>query len=130
MTRLFYVGSFEEIPHALYLRPVAEMMRKAHHFAFLNFTELDVFTTLLKQKLEECKKKHSLESLGLKNSTAYIAFHIDDTGSGMIALYQDDSTECAVSILFISPIRAILEYDLEVRNFFDISERLEEGGNI
>lgn len=120
MSKLYYADSFyEKSGHVQYLNAVAEMMKKANNFAFLSITELEIFCRLLKKKLDECKITHA------KNSTAYVVFTSDDNEFGAIQVYQSEFSEHAVLKLYISPILEILEYDLEARAFFDVSDRLD-----
>lgn len=114
---------FESNGHVQYLGKVAEMMKKANNFVFLNNIELEIFINILKKALAESKIGRN------DKSTAYISANIDDNSQGIICVYQQKCSDNPVLRLYVHPVNGILEYDLEAKAFFDVSERLyAEGG--
>ncbi len=102
-----------------YLDPVCKLMQKADRVIFLNTTELEIFIIILKRTLEQNRRT---------GSTAYLSASSPEDASGSIQLYVKEDAQDSIARLHFSHALAVLEYDLDAEDFFDVSERLEEKG--
>lgn len=102
-----------------YLEPVCKLMQKADRAIFLNTTELEIFIIILKRTLEQSSRT---------GSTAYLSASSLCDASGSIQLYAKEDAQDSIARLYFSHAQAVLEYDLDAEDFFDVSERLEEKG--
>ena len=108
-----------------YLEPVVAMMERADKRAFLNSNELECFEVLLKREL---KARWAASS---SRRPPYLCCHHSDTvPDGYIYLYDKEDAQDSVARLYFFGLRGILEYNLDVGDFFDVSDRLfgREGG--
>ena len=101
-----------------YLDPVCKLMQKADRVIFLNINELEIFITTLKHTLKQCRRT---------GSTAYLSAEPSET-SGSIQLYAKEDAQDSIARIYFFHIRAVLQYDLDAEDFFDISEKLAEKG--
>ena len=102
-----------------YLDPVCKLMQKADRAIFLNTNELELFIIILKRTLEQ--NRHM-------GSTAYLSASSPEDASGCIQLYVKEDAQDCIARIYFSHARAVLEYDLDAEDFFDVSERLDEKG--
>lgn len=102
-----------------YLDPVCKLMQKADRVIFLNTNELEIFIIILKRTLEQNRRT---------GSTAYLSESSSKDASGSIQLYAKEDAQDCIARLHFSHALAVLEYDLDAEDFFDVSERLEEKG--
>lgn len=102
-----------------YLDPVCKLMQKADRAIFLNTNELEIFITILKRTLEQCRRTAS---------TAYLSAAPSEDASGSIQLYAKEYAQDSIARIYFSHARAVLQYDLDAEDFFDISEKLAEKG--
>lgn len=102
-----------------YLDPVCKFMQKANGAIFLNTTELEIFIIILKRTLEQNRRT---------GSTAYLSASCPEDASGSIQLYAKEDAQDSIARIYFSHARAVLQYDLDAEDFFNISERLEEKG--
>lgn len=102
-----------------YLDPVCKLMQKADRALFLNTNELEIFITTLKHTLEQCRRT---------GSTAYLSASCPEDASGSIQLYAKEDAQDSIARIYFSHARAVLQYDLDAEDFFDISEKLVEKG--
>ena len=102
-----------------YLNPVCKLMQKANGAIFLNTTELEIFIIILKRTLEQNRRT---------GSTAYLSASCPEDASGSIQLYAKEDAQDSIARIYFSHARAVLQYDLDAEDFFNISERLEEKG--
>ena len=102
-----------------YLDPVCKIMQKANGAIFLNTTELEIFIIILKRTLEQNRRT---------GSTAYLSASCPEDASGSIQLYAKEDAQDSIARIYFSHARAVLQYDLDAEDFFNISERLEEKG--
>lgn len=100
-----------------FLERAYSLMKKVYRCAFLNKNEIEIFCSVLNKFL-------------LKNVPEDIAFsvrHFDYGDSGMVVLDFLNRPNAGVSLSY-SKIKKVLEYDLDAKDFFDVSDRLQEGG--
>lgn len=102
-----------------YLDPVCKLMQEADRVIFLNTNELELFIIILKRTLEQNRRM---------GSTAYLSASSPEDASGSIQLYAKEDARDSIARIYFSHARAVLEYDLDAEDFFDVSERLEEKG--
>ena len=102
-----------------YLEPVCKLMQKADSVIFPNTTELEIFIIILKRTLEQGRRT---------GSTAYLSASSPEDASGSIQLYVKEDAQDSIARIHFSHARAVLEYDLDAEDFFDVSERLDEKG--
>lgn len=102
-----------------YLDPVCKLMQKADQAIFLNTNELEIFITILKRTLEQSRRT---------GSTAYLSAASPEDASGSIRLYAKEDAQDSIARIYFSHARAVLEYDLDAGDFFDVSEKLAEKG--
>ncbi len=98
------------------------MMHKAEGNAFLDRKEFDFFKMLLKQTLGKCL---------IKGSTAHLNFHDSGDENGSIFLYDKEDSQYFAAAIDFFHVKGILEYNIEAKDFFDVSDRfvlVEKGG--
>jgi len=93
------------------------MMKKAYRCAFLNKNEIEIFCSVLNNVLVK----------DMSEGIEFFVHHFDYGDSGMVILDFYGSPNAAVSLSY-SKIKKVLEYDLDAKDFFDVSDRLQEGG--
>lgn len=106
--------------HPKYLQPVIDMMEKANECTFYNVNEFDIFVLVLKRQLEKCM---------IKGSSAHI--NVSDPRKGQLSLYEKNDSQYPVARISFFPVKGILMYDLDAKDFFDVSDRFDlvkEGG--
>ena len=116
---LFTNDYFQASCRPKYLEPVCKLMQKADHVIFLNTKELKRFIMILKRTLEQSRRT---------DSTAYLSASCPEDASGSIQLYVKEDALDSIARLYFSHARAVLEYNLDAEDFFDVSERLDEKG--
>ena len=113
-------GFFESSKHPKSLQPVCDLMHKALYKAFLNHNELEIFMVVLRRQLKDCMPEKGTARLEL--------FESADKNDSCIHLYAHTYDQDAVCRLYISTINAVLVYNDEARDFFDVSEQLMKKG--
>ena len=116
---IFTKDYFQASCRPKYLDPVCKLMQKADSVIFPNTTELEIFIIILKRTLEQGRRT---------GSTAYLSASSPCDASGSIQLYAKDDAQDSIARLYFSHVRAVLEYNLDAEDFFDVSERLDEKG--
>lgn len=100
--------------------PVIEMMKRSESCLFASYSDLMELVAMLERKVDECNKISGAPKY-------YIITQMNELSkTGGIQLLRK-SRNNLVGFLTIEDVSAILGYDSEVNNFFDISERLEDG---
>lgn len=97
---------------------VTELMRKANNVLLPDNSDIDRLVEILADQL--MRDRHP-------KSTAFLRLH-RTTGnkSGAIYLYVKEHEENSAVRLYFHKVRAVLEYDSEAGDFFDIGERFAE----
>lgn len=117
MKMYFFYNHFEQSHHAKSYNLACGMLRKANHCALTSVNELDIFVVLVTQALQDLKP----------NDHPAKVVHTKDLDGGQISIagkgYDSD-----IARIQYSEITSFLEYDLDARDFFDVSERYEKGG--
>ncbi len=115
-------GFFESSKHPKSLQPVCDLMHKALHKAFLNHNELEIFMAVLRRQLKDCMSE--------KGSAKLELFVSADKSDCSIHLHAHAYDQDSVCRLYISTITAVLEYNDEAADFFDVSEQLMKKGGV
>ncbi len=109
---------YEKAQHPKFYDKACELLEKAKKCAFTSQNELDIFANMVKKALEENKPEGHPSQL----------VHSKSAGGGQISIVSgklDDD----IARLYYDDISRFLEYYMEAQDFFDVSERFEEGGN-
>jgi len=112
---IFCCDFFEKSKHAKFYDAAIDMMRKANGCAFLDRNDFDIFCHLLRRKLKEAMPEGSI---------AHISVCRNAKGGGQIAV-ESGRVDDQISRLYFHAVTCVLQYDLDARDFFDVSERLE-----
>lgn len=113
-------GFFESSKRPKFLQPVCHLMHKALYKAFLNHNELEIFMAVLRRQLKDCMPEKGTAKVELSE--------FEETSPSNIYLYAHDYDQDSVCRLYISTITAVLEYNDEAADFFDVSEQLMKKG--
>ena len=108
---------YEKSKHPKFYNKACELLEKAKKCAFTSQNEVDIFVSMVKKALDENKPEGHPSRLVHSRSAngGYITILSGNIDDDIARLYYDD-------------ISRFLEYDLEAQDFFDVSERFEEGG--
>ena len=108
---------YEKTKHPHFYDKACEMLEKAKQCAFTSQNEVDNLVALAKKALEENKPEGHPSQV----------VHSKGAGGGQISIVSgklDDD----VARLYYQTVSCFLEYNTEAEDFFDVSERYEEGG--
>lgn len=107
---------YEKTKHPKFYDKACELLEKAKKCAFTSQNEVDIFVNMVTKALDEHKPQgHSSKVMHIKSAD----------GDGQITICTgklDDD----IARLYYQPVVQLLEYDHEVKAFFDISERFGE----
>ena len=121
---IFFSSLFVAANAPQYFKGIIDMLTKAENSLFVYDSDLEVFVNMLRTRL------HTDAPL---KSTAYINLYFSQgRKDGVIYVFPKKNTENTVARLSFNTVKAILEYDPEAGDMFDISDRFvelaEEGG--
>ena len=114
---LFCHYHYEKSKYPKFYDSACELLAKGKDCAFISQDEVDIFVHLVKEALEAQKPEGHPSAVT----------HTRSDNGGQICIVSgkiDDD----IARLYYSEIRRFLEYNLEAEDFFDISNRFEEGG--
>ena len=116
---IFCNSYFYKQTHPKFYQPVLDLMWEANNKSFLTKKDFDIFCDRLKRRLAMAKPVGHACSINV---------HYSGNGDGCIYL-ESGKLDDNIGRLFFTKFTEILEYDEEVENFYDVSERLdiEEG---
>ena len=117
MKMYFFYNHFEQNQHAKFYNLACDLLRKANLCAFTSKNEVDIFVALVTRALQDLKPEgHPAKVV-----------HTNTLNGGQISIagkgYDSD-----IARISYSEITSFLEYDMDARDFFDVSDRLQEGG--
>ena len=108
---------YEKAQHPKFYDKACELLSKAKNSAFVSQNAVDIFADLVKKALEETKPEGHPSHL----------VHTKSAAGGQIVI-QSGKLDDDIARLYYDTISRFLEFDIEVKDFFDVSERYEEGG--
>jgi len=117
MKMMFCHYHYEKAKHPKFYDPACQLLEKAKNCAFTSQNEVDIFVGMVRGALEECKPDGHPSNLS----------HTKGSKGGQIVI-RSSKFEDEIARLYYAKIEHFLEYDLEAQDFFDVSERFEEGG--
>lgn len=100
-----------------FLERAYSMMKKAYLCAFLSLTEIEIFCSVLNKVL----------LIDVPEGTDFYVRHLQYGDSGMVVVDFYGLPNVGASLSYWK-IEKVLEYDLDAKDFFDVSDRLQEGG--
>lgn len=106
---------YEKATHPKFYGKVCGLLAKAKNCAFTSQNEVDIFVHMVNEALE---KGHPSRVVHTKSSEG-----------GQIVI-RSGKLDDDIARLYYANISCFLEYDLEAKDFFDVSERYEEGGTL
>lgn len=110
---------YEKAKHAKFYDKACELLEKAKKCAFTSQKEVDIFANMVKKALDENKPEGHPSRL----------VHFRNSNGGQIVIQYGELYE-DIARLYYDDISRFLEYDSEAKDFFDVSERYEEGGQV
>lgn len=118
MKMKFCYYPYEKAKHPKFYNKACELLMKAKNCAFTSQNEVDIFVSMVKKALDENKPEGHPSRL----------VHSRSANGGQITIQSGILDENIIARLYYNDISHFLEYDLEAQDFFDVSERFEEGG--
>lgn len=115
---MYYCHDFvasDSIPS--YLERAYSMMKKAYRCAFLSCYDIEIFCSVLNKVL----------LIDVPEGTDFYVRHLQYGDSGMVVVDFYGLPTIGATLSY-SKIEKILEYDSDAKDFFDVSDRLKEGG--
>lgn len=117
MKMYFFYNHFEQNKHAKFFNLACGLLRKVNLCALTSVNEVDIFVGLVTRALQDLKPDgHPAKVV-----------HTKELEGGQISIagkgYDSD-----IARIHYSEIASFLEYDMDARDFFDVSERYEKGG--
>ena len=109
---------YEKANHPKFYDKACELLEKANKCAFTSQNEVDIFVYEVKKALDENKPEGHPSRL----------VHSRSANGGQIVI-QSGKLDDDIARLYYDDISRFLEYDMNAKDFFDVSERFEEGGN-
>ena len=119
MKMIFCYYYYEKSKHPKFYDKACELLEKAKKCAFTSQNEVDIFVSMVEKALDENKPEGHPSRL----------VHSRSANGGQICI-QSDKLDDDIALLYYDDISRFLEYDLEAQDFFDVSERFEEGGAV
>lgn len=121
---IFFSSLFVAANAPQYFRGTIDLLTKAENSLFVYDSDLKVFVNMLKTRLHADAPR---------KSTAHIELYFSHgKKEGIINIYPKKMTENTLARLSFNTVKAILEYDVEAGDMFDISDRfvdlMEKGG--
>lgn len=110
---------YEKAKHPKFYDKACELLEKAKNCAFTSQNEVEIFVYMVKKALDENKPEGHPSRL----------VHSRSANGGQIFI-QSGKLDDDIARLYYDDISRFLEYDSEANDFFDVSERYEEGGAI
>ena len=108
---------YEKANHPKFYDKACELLEKAKKCAFTSQDEVEIFVYMVKKALDENKPEGHPSRL----------VHSRSANGGQIVI-QSGKLDDDIARLYYVEIRHFLEYDYVAKDFFDVSERYEEGG--
>lgn len=108
---------YEKANHPKFYDKACELLEKAKKCAFTSQDEVEIFVYMVKKALDENKPEGHPSRL----------VHYRSANGGQIVI-QSVKLDDDIARLYYVEIRHFLEYDYVAKDFFDVSERYEEGG--
>jgi hypothetical protein len=117
MTMIYCSNFFEKSKYPRFYRTAVELMGKANHCAFRDKLDLEIFVSLLKRAIDESKPKDHRARVEVTYSREL---------EGQIAI-ESGKVDFQIARIYFSPVRSVLEYDTDARDFFKIGLYSQEG---
>lgn len=117
MKMKFCYYHYEKTKHPKFYDKACELLEKAKRCAFVSQNEVDIFVHEVKKALDENKPE------GHPSRVA----HYRSADGGQICIRSGNLVD-DIARLDYDDISRFLEYDLNAKDFFDVSERYEKGG--
>lgn len=108
---------YEKAKHAKFYDKACELLEKAKKCAFTSQGEVEIFVYKVDKALDENRPEGHPSCL----------VHSRSANGGQIVIKSGKLDE-DIARLYYDDISRFLEYDSEAKDFFDVSERYEEGG--
>lgn len=108
---------YEKATHPKFYGKACELLAKAKNCAFTSQNEVDIFVHMVKEAFEKNRPEGHPSRVE----------HTKSSDGGQIVI-RSGKLDDDIARLYYADISCFLEYDLEAKDFFDVSERYEEGG--
>lgn len=108
---------YEKAKHAKFYDKACELLEKAKMCAFTSQDDVDIFVYMVKKALDENKPEGHPSCL----------VHYRSANGGQIVIKSGKLYD-EIARLYYKDISHFLEYDFVAKDFSDVSERYEEGG--